>query len=31
MFDMKLNIAPDVLFVANPVNFIRTFNHRSTV
>lgn len=31
MFDMKLNIAPDVLFVAKPVNFIRTFNHRSAV
>lgn len=30
MFDMKLNIGPDVLFVAKPVNFIRAFNQRST-
>jgi len=28
MFDMKLNIAPDVLFIAKPVNFIRTFNQQ---
>lgn len=31
MFDIKLNIAPDVPFAEKPVNFIRTFNHRSTV
>lgn len=31
MFNMKLTVAPDVLFLKNPVNFIRTFNNRSTV
>lgn len=31
MFDKKLNVAPDVLFVAKPVNSITAFNHRSKV
>lgn len=31
MFNMRLNIAPDALFVEKPVNFIRIFNYRSKV